>query len=106
MSQGPAIHAIVVCYHPDVAAVPILSGEQVLGVLNAESSQRFSAEDAATLEIVADHLAAPIVNARLTPASTLTCASRSFATGMSLNAPARSASSARARATRCATSWR
>ena len=46
-------------------AVPILSGEQVLGVLNAESSQRFSVEDAATLEIVADHLAAPIVNARL-----------------------------------------
>ncbi|MBK9711301.1 MAG: GAF domain-containing protein [Kouleothrix sp.] len=46
-------------------AVPILSGDQVLGVLNAESSERFSAQDAATLQIVADQLAAPIVNARL-----------------------------------------
>ena len=46
-------------------AVPLLSGDQVLGVLNVESGERFSEDDAASLEIVADQLAAAIINARL-----------------------------------------
>jgi signal transduction histidine kinase len=45
--------------------VPIISGEQVLGVLNVESGERFSEEDAASLQIVADQLSAAITNARL-----------------------------------------
>ncbi|MFL5806964.1 MAG: GAF domain-containing protein [Roseiflexaceae bacterium] len=45
--------------------VPIVSGDQVLGVLNIESGDRFSEDDAAGLQIVADQLAAAIVNARL-----------------------------------------
>jgi signal transduction histidine kinase len=45
--------------------VPIVSGEQVLGVLNVESAERFSEDDAASLQIVADQLSAAIVNARL-----------------------------------------
>jgi signal transduction histidine kinase len=44
---------------------PIVSGEQVLGVLNVESGEAFSGEDAAILQIVADQLAAAIVTARL-----------------------------------------
>jgi signal transduction histidine kinase len=46
-------------------AVPMLSGDQVLGVLNVESGEHFSEEDAASLQIVADQLASAIVNARL-----------------------------------------
>lgn len=46
-------------------AVPILLGEQVLGVLNVESEEPFAAEDATSLQIVADHLAVAIRNARL-----------------------------------------
>jgi signal transduction histidine kinase len=46
-------------------AVPIHLGERVLGVLNVESSDPFTAEDAASLEIVADQLAVAIENARL-----------------------------------------
>jgi signal transduction histidine kinase len=45
--------------------VPIVSGEQVLGVLNVESAERFSDEDAASLQIVADQLSAAITTARL-----------------------------------------
>lgn len=45
--------------------VPIVSGDQVLGVLNVESAERFSEDDAASLQIVADQLSAAIVNARL-----------------------------------------
>jgi signal transduction histidine kinase len=45
--------------------VPIISGDQVLGVLNIESRDRFSEDDAAGLQIVADQLATAIVNARL-----------------------------------------
>jgi len=45
--------------------VPIVGGEHVLGVLNIESGERFSEEDAASLQIVADQLSAAITNARL-----------------------------------------
>jgi signal transduction histidine kinase len=46
-------------------AVPIRLGGRVLGVVNVESSQPFDEEDAASLEIVADHLAVAIENVRL-----------------------------------------
>ena len=46
-------------------AVPILHGEQLLGVLNIESGESFGADDAASLQIIADQLAIAIVNARL-----------------------------------------
>jgi signal transduction histidine kinase len=46
-------------------AVPIVIGDQVLGVLNVESGDPFSDEDAIILQIVADQLAAAIVTARL-----------------------------------------
>ncbi len=46
-------------------AVPILLGGEVLGVLNVEGTTSFSEEDAASLEIIADHLAVAIQNARL-----------------------------------------
>ncbi len=46
-------------------AVPILHGEHVLGVLNVESSEPFEAEDAESLQIIADQLAVAIENARL-----------------------------------------
>jgi GAF domain-containing protein len=45
--------------------LPILSSDQVLGVLNVESGEQFSEEDAASLQIVADQLSAAITNARL-----------------------------------------
>jgi signal transduction histidine kinase len=45
--------------------VPIICGEDVLGVLNVESAERFSEDDAASLQIVADQLSAAITNARL-----------------------------------------
>ncbi len=46
-------------------AVPIRLGAQILGVLNVESGEPFTAEDALLLEIAADHLAVAIKNARL-----------------------------------------
>ena len=46
-------------------AVPILLGGRVLGVLNVESGEPFSEEDAASLQVVADQLAVAIENARL-----------------------------------------
>jgi signal transduction histidine kinase len=46
-------------------ALPILLGERVLGVLNVESGEPFSEEDAASLQIIADQLAVAIENARL-----------------------------------------
>lgn len=46
-------------------AVPIRLGEEVLGVVNVESDRPFDALDAASLEIVAEHLALAINNARL-----------------------------------------
>jgi len=45
-------------------AVPMVSGDQVLGVLNLESGDPFSEDDATTIQIVADQLTAAI-NARL-----------------------------------------
>jgi signal transduction histidine kinase len=46
-------------------AVPIVLGEHVLGVLNVESGRPFDQEDATSLQIIADHLAVAIRNARL-----------------------------------------
>jgi signal transduction histidine kinase len=46
-------------------AVPILHGDQVLGVLNVEGDQPFDALDRISLEIIAEHLGTAIVNARL-----------------------------------------
>jgi signal transduction histidine kinase len=46
-------------------AVPILLGEECLGVLNVESGKALSQEDAEYLRIVADQLAVAIENARL-----------------------------------------
>jgi signal transduction histidine kinase len=46
-------------------AVPIVLGARVLGVLNVESRQTFSEEDAAGLRVVAAQLAVAIENARL-----------------------------------------
>jgi signal transduction histidine kinase len=46
-------------------AVPIILGARVLGVLNVESRQRFTEEDAAGLRVVAQQLAVAIENARL-----------------------------------------
>jgi signal transduction histidine kinase len=46
-------------------AVPILLGGRILGVLNVESAAPFTDEDAAALEIAADHLAVAIQNAEL-----------------------------------------
>jgi GAF domain-containing protein len=45
-------------------AVPIVLGEQLLGVLNIESEQPISADDAAGVEIIADQLGIAIDNAR------------------------------------------
>lgn len=46
-------------------AIPILHGSAVLGVLNVESDEPFDELDRISLEIVAEHLAVVIVNARL-----------------------------------------
>lgn len=46
-------------------AVPIRLGRQILGVLNVESGEPFTEEDALLLEIAADHLAVAVKNARL-----------------------------------------
>ncbi|HET7843158.1 MAG TPA: GAF domain-containing protein, partial [Xanthomonadales bacterium] len=50
-------------------AVPIVSGDRVLGVVNVEGSQPFDAFDRQILEIVADHLALALENARLAQAA-------------------------------------
>ncbi|HEX9373615.1 MAG TPA: GAF domain-containing protein, partial [Roseiflexaceae bacterium] len=44
---------------------PMVSGDQLLGVLNLESGDPFSEDDATTIRIVADQLSAAIENARL-----------------------------------------
>ncbi len=46
-------------------AVPIVLGDEVLGVLNIEGPEPFTSEDASVLEILADHLAVAIQNASL-----------------------------------------
>jgi signal transduction histidine kinase len=46
-------------------AVPILRGEEVLGVLNVEGNSAFTYFDQQCLELIADHLALAIANARL-----------------------------------------
>jgi signal transduction histidine kinase len=46
-------------------AVPIVLGEETLGVLNVESPSPFDEEDAAALGVVADYLAVALRNARL-----------------------------------------
>ncbi len=46
-------------------AVPIIHGGRVLGVLNVEGRKPFDADDAASLQVVADHLAVAIHNADL-----------------------------------------
>jgi signal transduction histidine kinase len=46
-------------------AIPILYGDDVLGVLNVESDRAFDELDCASLEIVAENLGLAIVNARL-----------------------------------------
>jgi two-component system, NarL family, sensor kinase len=46
-------------------AVPILHGEELLGVLNVEGDHHFDDLDRISLEIVAEHLGLAIVNARL-----------------------------------------
>jgi len=50
-------------------AVPILSGDEVLGVLNLESQQMFDDLDLQGLEVVADNLALAIQGARLSDQS-------------------------------------
>jgi signal transduction histidine kinase len=46
-------------------AVPIMRGDEVLGVLNVEGNARFDEFDQQSLEIIADHLGLAIQNARL-----------------------------------------
>lgn len=46
-------------------AVPIVLGDDVLGVVNVEGAKPFDDLDQSTIEIVADHLAVAIQNARL-----------------------------------------
>lgn len=46
-------------------AVPILLGNEAIGVINIESLYPFQDEDAASIQIIADHLAVAIKNARL-----------------------------------------
>lgn len=46
-------------------AVPIIHGSNVLGVLNVEGDHHFDELDSASLEVVAEHLAVAIANARL-----------------------------------------
>src|SRR5262245_26477999 len=45
-------------------AVPIVHGEELLGILNLESNSRFDDEDAAAVQTIADYLAVAIRNAR------------------------------------------
>lgn len=51
-------------------AIPIVHGDEVLGVLNVEGDRVFDELDRASLEIVAEHLGVAIVNARLFERST------------------------------------
>lgn len=51
-------------------AIPIVHGDEVLGVLNVEGDRTFDELDRASLEIVAEHLGVAIVNARLYERST------------------------------------
>jgi GAF domain-containing protein len=46
-------------------ALPIIAGERLLGVLNAESSERIDPDDQSGLEIIAGQLGVAIENARL-----------------------------------------
>jgi len=46
-------------------AVPIVLGNEAIGVINIESLYPFQEEDAASIQIIADHLAVAIKNARL-----------------------------------------
>lgn len=46
-------------------AVPIILGNETFGVINIESQHPFHAEDEASIQIIADHLAVAIKNARL-----------------------------------------
>lgn len=46
-------------------AVPMVAGNEVLGVLSVEGPEPFPDLDAVSLEIIADHLATSIANARL-----------------------------------------
>ena len=46
-------------------AIPIVYGDEVLGVLNVEGDRRFDELDCTSLEIVAEHLGMAIVNSRL-----------------------------------------
>jgi len=46
-------------------AVPIVLGSEAIGVINIESLTPFHDEDAASIQIIADHLAVAIKNARL-----------------------------------------
>ena len=48
-----------------VIGIPIIVGDQLLGVLNVESTNLLTADDLALLEIVGDQLSVAIVNARL-----------------------------------------
>jgi len=51
-------------------AIPIVYGDQALGVLNVEGDRLFDELDCASLEIVAEHLGVAIVNARLYESAT------------------------------------
>ncbi len=46
-------------------AVPIILGNEVFGVINIESLHPFHSDDEASIQIIADHLAVAIKNARL-----------------------------------------
>ncbi|HJS21182.1 MAG TPA: GAF domain-containing protein [Steroidobacteraceae bacterium] len=46
-------------------AVPIVLGNEAFGVINIESTQPFHSDDEASIQIIADHLAVAIKNARL-----------------------------------------
>jgi signal transduction histidine kinase len=46
-------------------AVPIVLGTEVFGVINIESNHPFHSDDEASIQIIADHLAVAIKNARL-----------------------------------------
>jgi len=51
-------------------AIPVVHGDEVLGVLNVEGDRAFDELDRASLEIVAEHLGVAIANARLHERST------------------------------------
>jgi GAF domain-containing protein len=47
-------------------AVPIMLGDEVFGCINLEGLEPFDEDDVASIQIIADHLAVAIKNARLT----------------------------------------